>query len=59
MQFQHVTLRGLGWGAQACVFSGAAQVSQDVDFLILADATHFRNPGPYQTRRILSDEGVA
>jgi hypothetical protein len=29
-------------GGQACVFYGAAQVSKDVDFLILADAENFK-----------------
>ena len=29
-------------GGQACVFYGAAQVSKDVDFLILAEATNFK-----------------
>jgi len=28
-------------GGQACVFYGAAQVSKDVDFLILASAENF------------------
>ncbi len=30
-------------GGQACVFYGAAQVSKDVDFLILADEANFKN----------------
>jgi hypothetical protein len=30
-------------GGQACVFYGAAQVSKDIDFLILADEENFRN----------------
>ena len=34
--------RTLLMGGQACVFYGAAQVSKDVDFLILADAANFR-----------------
>ena len=33
--------RTLLMGGQACVFYGAAQVSKDVDFLILADAAYF------------------
>lgn len=34
--------RTLLMGGQACVFYGAAQVSKDVDFLILADAANFK-----------------
>ena len=30
-------------GGQACVFYGAAQVSKDVDFLILADEDNFKS----------------
>ena len=30
-------------GGQACVFYGAAQVSKDIDFLILAEEENFRN----------------
>jgi hypothetical protein len=29
-------------GGQACVFYGAAQVSKDIDFLILAEEENFR-----------------
>jgi len=28
-------------GGQACVFYGAAQVSKDIDFLVLAEADNF------------------
>jgi hypothetical protein len=28
-------------GGQACVFYGAAQVSKDIDFLVLADQENF------------------
>jgi hypothetical protein len=34
-------IRALLMGGQACVFYGAAQVSKDVDFLILADGENF------------------
>ena len=34
-------VRALLMGGQACVFYGAAQVSKDVDFLILADEANF------------------
>jgi hypothetical protein len=34
--------RTLLMGGQACVFYGAAQVSKDVDFLILADEANFK-----------------
>jgi len=34
-------IRALLMGGQACVFYGAAQVSKDVDFLILADEENF------------------
>jgi hypothetical protein len=30
-------------GGQACVFYGAAQVSKDVDFLILANEANFKS----------------
>jgi hypothetical protein len=30
-------------GGQACVFYGAAQVSKDIDFLILAEEENLRN----------------
>ena len=35
--------RTLLMGGQACVFYGAAQVSKDVDFLILADEANFKS----------------
>lgn len=35
--------RTLLMGGQACVFYGAAQVSKDVDFLVLADSANFEN----------------
>lgn len=34
--------RSLLMGGQACVFYGAAQVSRDVDFLLLADESNFK-----------------
>ena len=35
--------RTLLMGGQACVFYGEAQVSKDVDFLVLADPVNFQN----------------
>jgi len=35
-------IRALLMGGQACVFYGAAQVSKDVDLLLLADAENFK-----------------
>lgn len=35
-------VQALLMGGQACVFYGAAQFSKDVDFLVLADATNYR-----------------
>ena len=39
--FQKSGVRTLLMGGQACVFYGAAQVSKDIDFLVLADQENF------------------
>ena len=39
--FQSCGVRALLMGGQACVFYGAAQVSKDIDFVILADPVNF------------------
>ncbi len=38
---QNSGIRALLMGGQACVFYGAAQISKDVDFLLLADGENF------------------
>ena len=40
--FQKNGVQTLLMGGQACVFYGAAQVSKDVDLLLLADAENFK-----------------
>lgn len=49
------TIRGNGtrtllMGGQACVFYGAAQVSKDVDFVILADQANLASLRPKRRR---------
>ena len=39
--FQTSGVRTLLMGGQACVFYGAAQVSKDIDFLVLAEPENF------------------
>ena len=39
--FQKTGVRTLLMGGQACVFYGAAQVSKDIDFLVLAEQENF------------------